>query len=117
MKKILVVLAGLTFFYAAAAQSNSATDFEKYMNKKVKTKMNNASSSLSVQKMNASKVTARESIKPNYYILPNGNAVYALSQDHMPCVVPAPQNYSMSVAGTKQLLEKKAGKIPNLSTN
>lgn len=119
MKKLVVVVISLISFYAATAQNNGAADFEKYLDKKVKAKTKSAGTgtTLPVQKMAAIKTPATISNKPDFYKLPTGNLVYALPQDRMPCVVPAPQNYSRSVAGSKQLLEKKAGKIPNLSTN
>jgi hypothetical protein len=117
MKKLVVVVISLISFYAATAQDNGVADFEKYLDKKVKAKMNTTGTTVPVQKMAASKTSATISNTPQYDKLPNGNVAYSLKQDHMPCVVPAPQNYSMPVAGNKQLLEKKAGKIPNLSTN
>lgn len=52
------------------------------------------------------------------HVLPNGNKVYALPQDHMPCVVPDMSQFNMP--NTPRLNKyfpfdngKEGGKIPN----
>lgn len=49
------------------------------------------------------------------YTLPNGNQVYTLSQDHMPCIVPDMRRFTMPNAGKQAPLYRypAPGAIPN----
>jgi hypothetical protein len=46
-------------------------------------------------------------------VLPNGNQVYALPQDNMPCIVPQMNQYAMPNAGDNIKTENVPGAIPN----
>ena len=102
MKKILLV-AGIASFSVAAAQNDR---FPKVQVIPPKPK-NNISS---LPKFYS--VTPKASLIDNAKLLntlPNGNKVYALPQDNMPCVVPDVSQFNMPVV----VPESEAYTIPN----
>lgn len=102
MKKILLI-AGIASFSVAAAQNDR---FPKVQVIPPKSK-NNISS---IPKFYV--VTPKSSLIANAKLLntlPNGNKVYALPQDNMPCVVPDVSQFNMPVVTQ----EREAYTIPN----
>ncbi len=48
------------------------------------------------------------------HTLPNGNKVYRLPLDNMPCIVPAPQNFNMPIVGVLSPFSRMPGTKPVL---
>jgi hypothetical protein len=91
MKKIFLFF-GVAAFTSASAQQNDFFDVDKHLQKK-----NKKLPVLSIPKTwNFSFpefIQENFSVYPfngsnNYTVLPHGNKIYSLSQDHMPCIVP-----------------------------
>ena len=96
MKKILLLF-GVAAFTSVSAQQNDFFDIEKHLQKKSKEKQSKKFPALSFPKTrNFSFPKLNQENFPvytfsgsnNYTLLPNGNKVYTLSQDNMPCIVP-----------------------------
>jgi hypothetical protein len=102
MKKIFLI-AGIASFSVAAAQNNPSPKIQV-----IPPKPKNNISSLPKFYVVNPKTRLIDGAKL-LNTLPNGNTVYALPQDNMPCVVPDVSQYNMPVVTP----EKEAYTIPN----
>ena len=117
MKKIFL-LASILAFSFASAQQNEFFNIEKYMQKK---QIELKKSQIKIPRFpeKATITYFEPSSQPQLIAeLPNGNKVYALPQDHMPCIKPDMNQFNMPnvyVANKpySSLFKKEAGKIPN----
>jgi len=110
MKKILLSVSILAFSFASAQQKN-LFDIQKHIQGKIK---ENKLRSLAPKQS----FLYPQSNHSQSYTLPNGNKVYTLAQDNMPCVKPDMSQFNMpNVADGhfKIFVQKRntPGKIPN----
>ena len=116
MKKVFL-LASILAFSFASAQENEFFNIEKYMQKK---QQDLKKSQVRIRRFpeNVTPYSVTSSQPKLIVELPNGNKVYALTQDHMPCIKPDMNQFNMpnifvSKKSQASLFEKEAGKIPN----
>lgn len=126
MKKIFLIT-GILAFTVAAAQQNEFFDIQKHLQEKSKKERNQKEQSLLLSnrgfriKSSAGYLSNPNQYTPNsnqYTLLPNGNKVYSLARDHMPCIVPDMHQFNMpnmAKANTDLtlLINRKPGAIPN----
>ena len=101
MKKLLLI-AGIITSGAAFAQENDLETFRDKLKK--------------LQPLPPASSLITPLVGTYSHTLPNGNKVFTLGGDNMPCIVPAPQNYSMpNIAGPKDEIvpPQQPGHIPN----
>jgi len=117
MKKISLIIFILTFSFASA-QQNEFFDIQKHLEKKQKeAKKSQFRIKPFSEKLMASYTAS--SLQPRLIDeLPNGNKVYALPQDHMPCIKPDMNQFNMLNAFKENnqfplVYKNRAGKIPN----
>ena len=97
MKKILLI-AGVTGFITATAQEPGFFDIQKHLEKKSKNSFRPLLRKPTQMFPSTPKLS--ESLKPDRlatlsHSLPNGNPVYLLPQDNMPCIVPDMNQFNM----------------------
>jgi hypothetical protein len=127
MKKLLVI-AGLAAFSFASAQQKDIFDIQKYLQKK--------QAEEKLQKMKDRFIPSNPS-NPKFYLpeslyppqarlsqtLPNGNKIYLLPMDNMPCIVPDKDQYADNMPPAPKKFElfdtqqrnnrQQPGAIPN----
>ena len=117
MKKVFL-LASILAFSFASAQQNEFFNIEKYMQKKQK-ELKKSQIKIPRFPEKTTNMYFETSSQPQLMVeLPNGNKVYALPQDHMPCIKPDMSQFNMpniyvSKKPQASLFKKEAGKIPN----
>ena len=92
MKKITLFLTVTGFVVAASAQQNDFFDIQKHLEKKRKEKKPVIKQPLTKPSLQ-NKFTFFQPVNPNtqrklFHTLSNGDKVYLLSQDNMPCIIP-----------------------------
>ncbi len=121
MKRILLLL-GLIGGYAVAAQQKDLFDIEKHLQKKsIERTGKNHRLLLPDNFNNYKSVPEKDPVNKSYtgvlsHTLPNGDKLYSLPTDNMPCVVPDMNLYNiMPNAGTSTtiVLQNRPGIIPN----
>jgi len=121
MKTIFLVF-GLFGCYAVSAQQKDLFDIEKHLHKKSIEKKGTKHRLLQPDNFNNYKsVPEKNPANKSYtgvlsHTLPNGDKLYSLPTDNMPCVVPDMNQYKiMPNAGTstKKVLQNHPGIIPN----
>ncbi len=94
MKKVFLLF-GLAAFSSASAQQKDVFDIQKHLEKMVKEKKNSGTVTNPFQKNNfLLHHLSRPQVWELSHILSNGDKVYTLSQDNMPCVVPDMRHYT-----------------------
>ncbi len=116
MKKIFLFLFILAYSFASA-QQNEFFNIQKYMQKK---QAESKKTQFKIQPFTNNLITSfhPSSLQPQLmYELPNGNKVYALPQDHMPCIKPDMSQFNMPNSFKQKpyrpFLLKTPGIIPN----
>ena len=97
MKKIFLA-AGILAFSFATAQQNDFLDIQKQIQKKLKEDQKQKLREQLLSFQNVHRLTSQQSTLPQakfLQVLPNGNKVYALPQDHTPCIVPDMKQFNM----------------------
>lgn len=88
MKKVFLLF-GMAAFSSASAQQKDVFDIQKHLDKRAKDKKNSGTIFRPTIKSN---FHLHHRLRPQVWelshILSNGDKVYALSRDNMPCVVP-----------------------------
>jgi hypothetical protein len=107
MKKILLI-AGILVFSFASAQQKDLFDIQQHIQEKIK------------ESKLRSLVPKQPFLYPQSklshpYTLPNGNKVYTLPLDNMPCVEPDMSQFNMpNIAKSDKYLQRNmSGRIPN----
>lgn len=103
MKKVFLI-AGILAFAVVSAQQNEFFDIQKHLQEKSKKERKQKEQSLLLSnrgfriKNNVEYFSGpnQYTINSNQYtLLPNGNKVYTLPLDHMPCIVPDMHQFNM----------------------
>ena len=122
MKKITLFLTVTCFAVAASAQQNDFFDIQKHLQKKRKENMP-VINPLLVKPLFQNQVNLFHSVNVNNqrnfsHTLSNGDKVYLLAQDNMPCIIPDMREFMRPY--TTGLIKNPAfspnnniGKIPN----
>jgi hypothetical protein len=92
MKRVSLLLALTSFAVAASAQQNDFFDIQKHLQKRRK-ENKPVVNPLLTKSLLQNKFTFFQPVNPNNqgrlsHTLSNGDKVYLLSQDNMPCIVP-----------------------------
>lgn len=120
--KTIFLLFGLFGCYGVSAQQKDLFDIEKHLHKKSIQKKGTKHRLLQRDNFNNYKsVPEKNPANKSYtgvlsYTLPNGDKLYSLPTDNMPCVVPDMNQYNiMPNAGTSTIviLQNRPGIIPN----
>jgi hypothetical protein len=124
MKKLSILLALTGFSVVASAQQGDFFDIQKHLQKKRK-EDKPAYKPFLIKPSFQNQLNLFQSGKVNNqrefsHILPNGDKVYILSQDNMPCVIPDMSQFNLSdvlgsnkYSGTTFLPNHIPGSIPN----
>lgn len=124
MKKIFIIASILAFFFASA-QQNELFDIQKHVQQKIKDEINQKQKEqlLSLFKPKMSTPFLKPIPVPQMKILeslPNGDKVYILPEDNMPCIVPDMSQFNKADLAGLDLKQKYftpnrnfPGKIPN----
>ncbi|MEI9945363.1 MAG: hypothetical protein WDN26_14245 [Chitinophagaceae bacterium] len=116
MKFILFTIAIATFSFASAQENK----YPNLLQKKKSTyselmKQNWKPETNTTALIELPPITIPEQLRQNYYTLPNGNRIYALAQDHMPCIVPDISQYNNKMV-IKSNKNSGPAAIPNPAT-
>lgn len=117
LKKIFL-LASILAFSFASAQQNEFFNIEKYMQKK-QTELKKSQFRIHRFPENVTTTYSVPTSQPQLIAeLPNSNKVYALPQDHMPCIKPDMSQFNMPNVFVvnkpySSPFKKEVGKIPN----
>ncbi len=124
MKKLTLLLTLTGFSFATSAQQNDFFDIQKYLQKKrketkpvIKPLFIKPSVQNQFNVFQTGKVNSQERLS---YILSNGDKVYLLPQDNMPCITPGISQYNtQNLSGLNKynsmpvLPDNTPGSIPN----
>ena len=103
--KIIFVITGIISLTTASAQQNDFFDPQKHLEKKNKSKFQPLIRKLSQTNPDFPKSSTTNNLSPQLgaklsQTLPNGNKVYLLPTDNMPCIVPDMSHFNMPTTGT-----------------
>lgn len=95
MKKILLIASIFSFGFAAA-QEPYVIDADKFLQNHKQVSPFKQDANPDLQTLLKDYYSRMKSVaQPKFYTLPNGNRVYTLPQDNMPCIVSYSGNYNM----------------------
>ncbi len=126
MKRIALLLALTSFAVAASAQQNDFFDIQKHLQKRRKENKPVVNPLLTKPSLQ-NKFTFFQPINPNNqeklsHTLSNGDKVYLLSQDNMPCIIPDMSKLNFTdisnltmYPNTFILPDNQPGSIPNVA--